>query len=308
MRRNYDYNDDYNCGKNVLQKTCRKDPTVKDSRCDQTNQVHVNVNDAKEDYKDCKPKKDKKFGCCCDTDSLRDLLLFFRRNNTPIFILSETFPIIGENPTDTPVFVNSIVGNLVYISRGSSRGPVITLMPLCKIDYVLISSDTPIPGLVNFINEIITEPTLEKEDCCCIKGIGDTINSVSNISVLLPLTNAILLESNTLIISLALFILGEVQSTTAVGNDDLYILYFETQISSLYLITPVCNIDSLIAIENVTDENGVATSSTMVNSFLPYLNKDMKEKLKNISIDKIFKEISGIPFDEALEKLNSVLS
>ncbi|PGT03943.1 hypothetical protein [Bacillus cereus] len=264
-------------------------------------------NSSKGNYKYCKSKKDEKFDCCCcDTDSLRDLLLFFRRNNTPIFILSETFPFI-ENPTPTPVFINSIVGNLVYISRGSNSGQVIALIPLYKIDYVLVSSTSPIPGLVNLINEIIAEPTLEKDDCCYIKGVGDTINSVSNISSLFPLTNAILSESFPFVLFILLIILLA-DNATAVANDDLYILYSETQNSSLYLITPVCNIDSLIAVENLGDANGTATSSTTLNSFLSYLNKDMKEKFKNIDTNKLFKEISEIPFTEALKKLNSALS
>lgn len=304
-----DYDCDYDYNKNASQKTCKKDPADKNSKWKQTNYLHVNVNDVKEGCKGSTLEKYRKFGCCCDTDSLRDLLLFFRRNNTPIFILSETFPVLIENPTTTPVFINSIVGNLVYISRGSSSGPVIALMPLCEIDHVLASSVGPIPDLANLINEIIAKPTLEKDDCCCIKGVGDTINSVSNISLLLPITKATLLESNAFIILFALLILASAQTTTAVANDDLYILFFENQNVGFYLITPICNIGSLIVAENVFDGNGngAVTFSTMANGLLPYLSKDMKEKLENININKLLKEIEGIPFNEALKKVTSEL-
>lgn len=315
MRYHNDYDYDYSEDKDALQKNCKKDLAVKRSRCKQTNNVHVYVNDDKESSKYCKPKENKKFGCCCDTDSLRDLLLLFRQNNTPIFILTETFPTFnvdnGDNG-DSAVFVNSIVGNLVYVSRTSSDGPVIALIPLCEIDYVIVLRPAPfppVPGLANLINEIMAEPTLEKEDCCCIKGIGNTINSVSNISLLFPVTNAILLETNGLLMLFILItVLVNQDNITEVANDDLYILFFESQQSSFYFITPICNIDSLAVLENIFDGNEAVPASTALSSLLPNLNKDMKEKLKNMNMDKLSKEIKGMPLTEALKKINSLLS
>lgn len=270
---------------------------------------YVPIDNSKKSDKDKNKEKDKdkekkKFGCCCDTDSLRKLLLFFRRNNTPLAILSETFPILSEDPDNFEVFVNSVVGNLVYISRESNNGPVVALMPLCEIDHVIVATPNPVPGLAELINKIICKPTLEKDDCCCIKGIGDTIKCLANINLLFPFTDAILLETNTdflFFILIALFALQD--QTRAFANDDLYILNIENDAISFYFITPICNINNLTILDNLSD-NGAMNS----NNILSLFNENIREKLKNLNVNELLKEIRSSSFLEVFKKFNSVLS
>lgn len=296
---NFNNNFDYNFGY-----TYNKDASNKNrpgySFNDQIKYVPIDNSKKRDKDKD----KEKKFGCCCNTDSLRELLLFFKQNNTPLAILSETFPILSEDPNNFEVFVNSVVGNLVYISRESNNGPVVALMPLCEIDHVIVATPDPVPGLADLISKIICKPTLEKDDCCCIKGIGNTIRCLANINLLFPFTDAILLETNTnflLFILISLFALQD--QTRAFANDDLYILNIENDAISFYFITPICNINHLSVIDNLSD-NGAINS----NNILSLFNENIREKLKNLNFDELFKEIRSNSFLEAYKKYNSVLS
>jgi len=197
----------------------------------------------------------------------------------------------------------------VYVSRESNNGPVIALIPLCEIDHVALAPDTPNLDLEALINKIICKPTLEKDDCCCIKGVGDTISCVSNINLLFPFTDAILLESNEDVLLFILLVLFFFQNNTrAFVNDDLYILITETETFTLYFITPICNIDHFAVIDNLTDENGLVNSSIIPNSILSLFNNNIREKLKNVNINELIKEVRGMSFKEALKKFNSALS
>lgn len=313
---------DGDCAKKYNIKNKQKDYNDKKSRCNVNNNINFYENNTKNNSIDCKRKKDKKYGCCCDTTKLREMLLVFKQNNTPVLILTETLPTLPFSGDDflTPKYVHAIINDMVYISNDSSSGPVIYIIPLCNISFVIAVSPTPVTGISNIINEIMTETTLEKNDCCCMSGIGNTLNSLSNVSFLLPLSGGSYLISSgsngafVLIVFLMylIFLFLTIRSVSTVANDDIYVIYSEsTTDNSFYIIVPTCKIDVLVIPQNLGTTSRLETSSAInspiLNSLLSLLNEDTRAKIEKLDIDKFSNDIKGKSMDEILEKIKSII-
>jgi hypothetical protein len=309
---------DEDCPKNYHMKNKQKDYNDKKSRCNINNNINLYTNNTKNNSIDCKPKKDKKYGCCCDTTKLREMLLVFKQNNTPVIIFTETLPRLPLSGNDffTPKYIHAIINDMVYISNDSSNGAVIYIIPLCNISFVIAISPTPVTGISNIINEIMTEATLEKNDCCCMSGIGNTLNSLSNFTLLLPLSSdsagiasgpdGVLVFISTILIFLF------IGSISTVANDDIYVIYSEsTTDNSFYIIVPTCKIDVLFIPQNLGTTSRLKTSSAInspiLNSLLSLLNEDMRAKIEKLDIDKLSDDIKGKSMDEILKKIKSII-
>lgn len=299
-----------------------KDLNDKECRCDINNHINLYVNDTKNNSIDCKPQKDKKYGCCCDTTKLREMLMVFRKNNTPVIIFSETLLAFELLESDQDFafsrYIHAIINNMVYISKDSSNGEVIYIIPLCNISFVIALSPAPITGISDIIDEIMTETTLEKNDCCCISGIGDTLNSLSNFYFLLPLSSGLFaISANEIsfgyiwVLTLSIFLLLPFEATSTVANDDIYVMYSNSTNSNFYAIVPACKIDVLAMPQNLIATSILKTSSAInspiLKGLLSLLNKDMRAKIEKLDIDKLSNDIKGKSMDEILEKIKSML-
>lgn len=238
--------------------------------------------------------------CCCDTSKLREILLTFKLNNTPISIFTETFSsVIFVEPYLVKLYVHAVIDDMVYLSENSTTNQAKYIIPLSSI--ILVLSFSTLNEFSCIIKEIVTKPMKEKDPCCGVSGIGNAINNLSSFGLSLPTKNlfSFSLSNHTLVIIFAspdftVFIILFISSISVAANDDICIFYsnYTTDSSSAYAIVPTCKIDHISLPELGCGFKAESRTSTIPNydtiySLLSSLPEKSRDKIINLYSEQL---------------------
>lgn len=266
----------------------------------------------------CDEKPSNKYVCCCDTSKLREILLTFKLNDTPVLIFTETHSsIIAEQPLVTELYVRSIIGDMVYLSDAPNSNFFKYIIPIGSISLV-ISIKSPLGELSNIIKCLATKPIEEKSPCCDVTGIGNTLNSFSSFQLSLYVKNFLLFLYSYRFILIMAFATSDPSTTILLllscpalaANDDISIFYSScpSATSSAYVIIPTCKIDYISSTQQCCglSTNQIPSSipnPEIMNNLLSSLPEEARSKILNYYNKQLSNISKNNPMTMALEKI-----
>ncbi|NLK94194.1 MAG: hypothetical protein GX275_03225 [Clostridiales bacterium] len=124
----------------------------------------------------CCGYNDKKNKCCCDITKLKEILLFYKFNNSGTLLITEN-AFLNNQLVGKTLFVKLIKKDIVYLSADSVDSPVSYIIPLDTILFVVAVVNSK---QNSFIESIANREMKEKEKCCSLDGIVKAIKEALN--------------------------------------------------------------------------------------------------------------------------------
>lgn len=284
---------------------CSKECTNKDD-LHIDNNINVYLNNKDKDHMNCKHEH-KKYGCCCDTTKLTEILLIFKKNKTPVWIFSQYTSVQYDDGTVHVGYIHDVKNDMVYISW-DSNDPIKYIIPLCSINFILSFTNTKDDN--NKIEKIMNRPTLEKDSCCCSSGIAETIEILYSLALDfgVNLKGDVSFSSN--MILLLLIILTNYNLNDRIFDDDiiLYSYIDDDEVNIIYYIFPTCAIDIISIYDAMTLSDGVTQDVNLPTILDMNKNENMKNIAEKIDLENLKEEVKGKSMKEIIEIIKKLSS